>query len=206
MKYNPVPGGIKRLPIPTPPGGRLHPNKLTSNNTRLPRRECAVEVKHQAQASQALEEKRRARHLRRSLKESGDYLGVQGVNPETGELDIETPTSSSQSAISLHTRQKLSHLNRKIKTAQTAYRAVRDQTQQEVKTLLQESEQHKQARREQDKLAIREVQRRVKWRKDSRQWSSAQEPNLSPITQSQATMTHHSGTLACSHPWRILRI
>ncbi|RFU73148.1 hypothetical protein TARUN_9113 [Trichoderma arundinaceum] len=35
------------------------------------------------------------RRQRQSLKESGDYLGVQGVNPHTGEPDVISPTNSS---------------------------------------------------------------------------------------------------------------
>jgi hypothetical protein len=34
---------------------------------------------------------------RRQLKESGDWLGVQGANPDTGEFDNLTPTTSSGS-------------------------------------------------------------------------------------------------------------
>ncbi|KOS17958.1 hypothetical protein ESCO_003135 [Escovopsis weberi] len=35
-----------------------------------------------------------SRRRRQSLKRSGDYLGVQGINPETGEFDVMTPTDS----------------------------------------------------------------------------------------------------------------
>ncbi|KAK4130013.1 hypothetical protein BT67DRAFT_248475 [Trichocladium antarcticum] len=41
--------------------------------------------------------KRELRRQRRSLKKSGDFLGVTGVNPYTGELDVITPPTSSSS-------------------------------------------------------------------------------------------------------------
>lgn len=51
-----------------------------------------------AQSQQLYLERREKRRQRRSLKESGDYLGVQGVNPRTGEMDVLTPSSSSASS------------------------------------------------------------------------------------------------------------
>lgn len=43
-------------------------------------------------------EHRERRRRRRSLKESGDYLGVQGINPRTGEMDVVTPSTSTTSS------------------------------------------------------------------------------------------------------------
>lgn len=53
-----------------------------------------------AQTRQAIEARKEARRQRRDLKESGDYLGVQGINPATGQLDMITPNGSEENVAS----------------------------------------------------------------------------------------------------------
>lgn len=134
------------------------------------------------------DERRRQRQL---LRESGDYLGVQGVNPHTGRLDVLTPTpsNSSKSGASVQTGRKLHLLEKQAQTARRAYRDALDAAQNEAETILLRREEKKEAKREKQKEAIRQAQSKVKWRRDPRQWSSAQEPGLSPITQSVGTAT-----------------
>lgn len=119
---------------------------------------------------------REKRRLRRSLRESGDYLGVQGINPATGELDVLTPTSSSAS--------EFASLARTVANKRGAYEAARRQLQAE-----------KMRKWERDKEAIRAEHRsNVRWTKRRSGWSSAAvEPALSPIAQSSAATTPRDG-------------
>lgn len=114
---------------------------------------------------------REKRRRRRSLRESGDYLGVQGINPATGELDVLTPTSSSAS--------EFASLARTVADKRSAYETARRQLQAE-----------KMKKWEKDKEAIKaEHRNNVKWMKRRSGWSSAIEPALSPIAQSSAATT-----------------
>ncbi|ROW09815.1 hypothetical protein VMCG_02660 [Cytospora schulzeri] len=116
-------------------------------------------------------ERREKRRLRRSLKESGDFLGVQGINPATGELDVLTPSSSSAG--------EFSSLARAVQDRRESYESARRQLEAE-----------KMRKWERDKQAIRAEHRsNVRWTKKRSGWSSAIEPNLSPIAQSSAATT-----------------
>lgn len=118
---------------------------------------------------------REKRRLRRSLRESGDYLGVQGINPATGELDVLTPTSSSAS--------EFASLAQTVADKRGAYESARRQLQAE-----------KMRKWERDKAAIRaEHLNNVRWTKRRSGWSSAIEPALSPIAQSSAATTPRDG-------------
>lgn len=120
---------------------------------------------------------REKRRLRRSLRESGDYLGVQGINPATGELDVLTPTSSSSAS-------GFASLARTVADRRGAYEGARRRLQAE-----------KMRKWERDKEAIRAEHHRgnVRWTKRRSGWSSAVEPALSPIAQSSAATTPREG-------------
>lgn len=120
---------------------------------------------------------REKRRLRRSLRESGDYLGVQGVNPATGELDVLTPTSSGSATSEL----LFAPLAAAVASRRGAYESARRQLRAE-----------KVRKWERDKEAIRAEHHRgnVRWTKRRSGWSSAAvEPALSPIAQSSAATT-----------------
>lgn len=116
-------------------------------------------------------ERREKRRLRRSLKESGDFLGVQGINPVTGELDVLTPSSSSAGGFASLTKAVLNNTG--------SYEEARRRLQMEK---LQKWESNKQAIRAEHRNLVR-------WKKKRTGWSSAVEPNLSPIAQSSAATT-----------------
>lgn len=123
-----------------------------------------------SRAQQLYLEHREKRRLRRSLKESGDFLGVQGINPATGELDVLTPSSSSAAG-------EFSSLARAVQNRRESYESARRRLEAE-----------KMRKWERDKQAIRAEHRNsVRWKKKASGWSSAIEPNLSPIAQSSAT-------------------
>ncbi|KAG8166859.1 hypothetical protein KVR01_002548 [Diaporthe batatas] len=123
---------------------------------------------------------REKRRRRRSLRESGDFLGVQGINPATGELDVLTPTSSSSN----NTPSQFASLARTVADRKGAYEAARRKLQAE-----------KMRKWERDKEAVRaELHRNnVRWTKRRSGWSSAIEPALSPIAQSSSAASTPRG-------------
>lgn len=143
----------------------------------------------QTRTQHLFELKKEARRLRQSLKESGDFLGVQGVNPETGEMDVLTPTSSSNSTMPLNLSPRLGGLAQRVKDSRQAYREAKEQHKTELQRAQSRREREKLEKFEREKEAIRSEQQKVKWRKEAGQWSSVAEPNLSPIAQSQGSGT-----------------
>ncbi|KAK1596448.1 uncharacterized protein LY79DRAFT_509735 [Colletotrichum navitas] len=130
-----------------------------------------------------LEERRLVQLERRTLKESGDYLGVTGINPTTGELDVLTPSTTSFSSASLAIDQKLDS-HKKTKTKTTNSRRGAAVLTEEVARKLQHLEEQRFSRKDQEKEAIRQAQRTIRWQRHRQQWSSAKGPILSPIAQS----------------------
>jgi hypothetical protein len=128
------------------------------------------------------DQKREARRLRRSLKESRDFLGVQGVNPHTGVMDVITPTSSSPSDNTMRSLPELKGYSETMSDFRSAYqRASRSQDAEEASLSLLRKEQERLARLQRHKDTIRAFQHRVRWQKERNQWSSVAEPCLSPI-------------------------
>ncbi|KAJ4315671.1 hypothetical protein N0V84_008270 [Fusarium piperis] len=124
---------------------------------------------------EGLEAREKARKLRRSLKESGDWLGVQGCNPRTGVPDFSSSESGGDTMKVVHELQGLSEM------------AVSEATRQEIESHIEQIVQQKHDKRSQrlakQQQAVTSVTGR--WRRKTHQWLSAQEPVLSPIAQSQ---------------------
>lgn len=118
-------------------------------------------------------ERRERRRQRRCLKESGDYLGVQGINPTTGEMDIVTPSNSTASS-------PFVSLARAVHDKRLAYENARKALRSE-----------KMRKWEMDKEALKAERRRrkMRWTRHTEGWSSAMEPDLSPITGSSGVST-----------------
>lgn len=132
-----------------------------------------------------IESKKEVRRKRRSLKESGDYLGVQGINPQTGQLDIMTPSDSEKSASEERT-ERLDTLRSILESSPVSFRESTTQKEKEAKKVLLKMDMDKMQRRQKEKEALTKAIA-VKWRRGTKQWSSAQEPCLSPIAQSALT-------------------
>lgn len=96
---------------------------------------------------------RRRREARRMLKASGDYLGPQGFNPDTGLFDVETTTSSGS------------------QPKENPAKASREGAARDCGRAHPPVE-----NRAGSRLHIR-----TRWRRDEHQWSSVAEPALSPI-------------------------
>ncbi|KAI9054675.1 hypothetical protein LZ554_001827 [Drepanopeziza brunnea f. sp. 'monogermtubi'] len=122
------------------------------------------------------EDKRNRRQQRRSLKESGDYLGVQGANPRTGYWDVSS--GSEPSEVSDETKRKLDEEARKVEEQKRRY----DEAEAKHKW---ELERVSSLRAKKKKYEQRMKQRRRgKWQLSDNGWSSVAEPELSPIVQS----------------------
>lgn len=84
---------------------------------------------------QMMEAKKEARRQKQCLRKGGDYLGVQGVNPATGQLDTESPTDSEGNSIGLEVQQKLKGLRNSVKDARYSYWHVKTQGKEARKIL-----------------------------------------------------------------------
>ncbi|KAI1409428.1 hypothetical protein F5Y13DRAFT_203614 [Hypoxylon sp. FL1857] len=138
-----------------------------------------------AEVHELLQSKEETRRNRRSLKESGDWLGVQGADPYSGQYTVLTPTDTlSSDATPDSTRNRLAGLARKRKAARLEYEQIRLLEEQERDKAKLDREQAKLNKIERVKEELRRQHQFTKWSQHKRQWSSAAEPNLSPIAQS----------------------
>ncbi|RSM01684.1 hypothetical protein CEP52_008401 [Fusarium oligoseptatum] len=122
-----------------------------------------------------MEAREKARKLRRSLKESGDWLGVQGCNPRTGVPDASSSESGGEIMRVVRELQGLSEMD------------VSEATRQEIESHIEQIAQQQHDKRSQRLAEQQQATASVtgRWRRKTHQWLSAQEPILSPIAQSQ---------------------
>ncbi|KAI0815435.1 hypothetical protein GGR55DRAFT_346306 [Xylaria sp. FL0064] len=133
-----------------------------------------------------LKAKEYLRSQRRSLKESGDWLGVQGADPYSGEFAVLTPTSTlSSEATPTSSKNWLAELSQRQRAAKLAYEQARLEEVTERERILLQKGQSKLEKIEHAKQELRHSQRNFPvWSQHKRRWSSAAEPVLSPIPQS----------------------
>lgn len=136
--------------------------------------------------------RRKAREDRESLRASGDYLGVQGINPQTGILDL--TSDSGESTLSSKTEQKLLNLEAQAKSALSA--TERKEAEIEIVKVHLDHEVAKARRQEKAEKQLA-ASATAKWRRGTHQWSSVQQPDLSPIAQS-----HRSTSVFSRRPSR----
>ncbi|KAK5998317.1 hypothetical protein PT974_00694 [Cladobotryum mycophilum] len=135
----------------------------------------SVTGRRQSEVRRVVNASLESRRKRQNLKESGDYLGVQGVNPQTGEIDIMTPTDSTpRSSASMERQSRVMALQKLLRNNRHVYRKAPAEMTDEEKFL----------RLQKEKEKVKSMSKSVRWRRRGKQWSSAQEPDLSPITQS----------------------
>ncbi|KAI0490182.1 hypothetical protein F4859DRAFT_509759 [Xylaria cf. heliscus] len=160
---------------PPEPPGRGPPLHAEHENLQVPREEIL----------NTLRAKEDSRRHRQSLKESGDWLGVQGADPYSGEFAVLTPISTLSSEITPpQTRKRLAELSRKQKFAKLAYdRAKYEEEIEREKAILQKGR-SKLEKIESAKEELRQQREFPTWIQHKRRWSSAAEPDLSPIPQS----------------------
>ncbi|KAL6836752.1 hypothetical protein J3E69DRAFT_373686 [Trichoderma sp. SZMC 28015] len=180
--WSPHNGSEEQISV-TKVGGVLQSNYDQSNDAR--RSSLGIQTGTAAEKKQPLGQdllqrarSKARRRERQSLRESGDYLGVQGVNPHTGELDIMSPTvSSAESSADHHEtpRRILRTWHNVLKSHKSRDSPSRDNTG--IK-----DEDHRIAKSLRGKKKVRELNKAVRWMR--RGQSSLQEPDLSPIAQS----------------------
>ncbi|KAI2469371.1 hypothetical protein F4781DRAFT_220676 [Annulohypoxylon bovei var. microspora] len=162
--------------------GREQPPDTPDPKPLPPRKSEALT---RAEVHELLKSKEMARKNRRSLKESGDWLGVQGADPYSGLFSVLTPTDTpSSETTNTSTRSRLAGLSRKKKTAKLEYEQAKLLEEQEKDKAKLNKEQAKLDKIERVKEELRRQNQFTKWSQHKRQWSSAAEPNLSPIAQS----------------------
>ncbi|TAQ84405.1 hypothetical protein B7494_g7275 [Chlorociboria aeruginascens] len=133
-------------------------------------------------------DKKRRREQRRSLKESGDFLGVQGANPRTGYWDISTGTSSSEpSQESEATRRRLREQARQLEDQRARYLEALKAEKSELERVQTARDHKKTEKAEKKRLEVKLKQRQQgRWKPTENGWSSVAEPDLTPIEQSLA--------------------
>ncbi|KAL5089908.1 hypothetical protein Trisim1_005025 [Trichoderma cf. simile WF8] len=180
--WSPHNGSEEQISV-TKVGGVLQRNYDQSNDAR--RSSLGIPTGTAAEKKQPLQQdllqrarSKARRRERQSLRESGDYLGVQGVNPHTGELDIVSPTvSSAESSADHHeTPRRILRTWRDVLKSHKS----RDSPSRDNTGIMDED--HKIAKSLRGKKKVRELNKAVRWMR--RGQSSLQEPDLSPIAQS----------------------
>jgi hypothetical protein len=158
-------------------------------------------------AQRIFEDKKFQRDQRRYLRDSGDFLGVQGANPRTGYWDISDTTSSTeQSQMSEQTKLKLDQQVRELAKQKKKYEEAQKSHRAELMRLEALKELKKKEKEEQKKIESKMRQRRTgKWRATETGWSSVFEPELSPIPQSEPG-TPVAGELYLSARLRALQL
>ncbi|KAI1210844.1 uncharacterized protein F4807DRAFT_420599 [Annulohypoxylon truncatum] len=155
----------------------------TPDREPLPPRKS--EALTRAEVHELFKSKEMSRKNRRSLKESGDWLGVQGADPYSGKFPVLTPTETpSSETTSSSTRGRLAGLSRKKKAAKLEYEQAKLLEEQEKDKARLDKEKAKLDKIEHAKEELRRQNSSTKWSQHKRQWSSAAEPSLSPIAQS----------------------
>jgi hypothetical protein len=161
---------------------------LENGGPHIGGRNVHLEDKPITKTQQIFDVKRSQREQRRSLRESGDFLGVQGANPRTGYWDISDATSSSEpSQMSENTKLKLVQQERELAEQRKQYEKAQMLHEEDLIRIQNSKELKKKEKEGQKKLELRTRQRRRgKWRVSENGWSSVAEPDLSPIQQSVA--------------------
>ncbi|RYP10264.1 hypothetical protein DL764_000756 [Monosporascus ibericus] len=137
--------------------------------------------------SEILRAKEETRRQRRSLKESGDWLGVQGADPWTGEMAALTPTDTvSSDTTPASAGRLLAGLVSRRRAAGAEYKRARDVEaagRDRVRAARELGKLEKIERLKEDaRDRLAGASRR--WVQRREQWSTIAEPNLSPIAQS----------------------
>ncbi|RYP50951.1 hypothetical protein DL768_003617 [Monosporascus sp. mg162] len=137
--------------------------------------------------SEILRAKEEARRQRRSLKESGDWLGVQGADPWTGEMAVLTPTDTvSSDTTPASARRLLAGLASRSRAAGAEYKRARDveaEGRDRVRAARELAKLEKIERLKED-ARDRQAGAPRRWVQRREHWSTIAEPNLSPIAQS----------------------
>lgn len=145
-----------------------------------------LENSEMTKTQKMFEDKKARREQRRSLRESGDFLGVQGANPRTGYWDVSSGTSSSEpSQKSEETKKKLDEEAKNIEEQKQRYEEAKAKHQAELARVQSLRDNKKREKEKRKRMELKMKQRRHgKWKLSEDGWRSVAEPELSPIVQS----------------------
>ncbi|KAK7958289.1 hypothetical protein PG996_010271 [Apiospora saccharicola] len=139
-----------------------------------------------AETQHLLKRKQRSQRKYRELKASGDWLGVTGANPQTGQYNVLTPTDSASSDLTPpSTKTKMRKLTKRVQQAERDY-----ENAKAMEDAAREGHMQKKAQMKLDKIELAKVEIQqqqhgpLEWKRRDREWSSVREPGLSPIAQS----------------------
>ncbi|OAA62363.1 hypothetical protein ISF_05372 [Cordyceps fumosorosea ARSEF 2679] len=136
-----------------------------------------------ARADHVLRLRKQARQERRALKESGDYLGVQGVNPETGRMDVETPTDSEGSQLS-----PVPPIEEQVRPKRMIVTFDEKVTEKEKKKMLLKAREAELRRMEKSKKEAEELANQLMWRRHTKEWSIVKDPGVDSLPRKQTAM------------------
>lgn len=162
----------------------LHPNAILAN--RADSVATHVLDSHLESANSMLRLKKQARQERRALKESGDYLGVQGINPVTGQLDIETPTDSEESRPSCNTSKEKHERSGQLVGPLDQEVLVDSLVGKEEKKRQLQARLDELCRMEKGKQNAQDLNGQVVWRRHTKEWSivwNSNQNNKEPLLQ-----------------------
>ncbi|KAM3516373.1 hypothetical protein MY11210_000132 [Beauveria gryllotalpidicola] len=135
-----------------------------------------------ARADHILRLRKQARQERRALKESGDYLGVQGINPETGRMDVETPTESDESQPSFGAALEQQYrANRMVATFDPEI------TEKEKKKMLLKAREDELRLLGKSKKEAEEAADQLIWRRHTKEWSIVKDSGANEPSDQQTT-------------------
>lgn len=121
--------------------------------------------------------RRAQKETRKSLRASGDFLGVQGANPRTGCWDLSeaTTSTSNPSFMSGEAKRRADERVKEMRRLGNGDEGVREK--------VEEGEMERREKKERKERKRREVKlrQRGKWRVGQNGWNSVVEPNLSPV-------------------------
>lgn len=128
----------------------------------------------------------------------GDYLGAQGVNPETGELDITASSGSGRSSLDDGALDRINAIRRVLSNAKDSYKDVTEWTNDEMRKIIADNDANKQHRTKRYRADIRNPNHDIHWRRHTKQWASLREPEsaVSPRTDRFAAVNSYSRNAA----------
>lgn len=119
-----------------------------------------------------------------TLEKGDECMRAQGGKPRPAKLDLSKPSRSEKRTPSQESQQKLPSLRSTLRAAKYLYKNAGARSKKDIHQPFPKSGKHKLSRLEKGAEHLQRVNKNTKWRRHRRQWSSAQEPNLSPIPQS----------------------
>lgn len=114
-------------------------------------------------------------------------MGVQGINPDTGELDVTTPTESRHSSGGEGALQRIHAIRKVLSDAKDSYRDVTAWTDREMKSILLDKNGRSHISRSRQTKDLKAIAKGVQWRRQTKQWASVGHKIMGSSVSSGAT-------------------